>query len=278
MRTPITLFLALAAAILPLAAAAQSIQGDVVDDADERPLEGVRLFLLNENGEVVRETLSDEEGEFALQVPRSGDWLVLADLIGYGDVHSDPVEVGPVERVSVKIRMAVQAVALEPLVVVGRVTHATGDLAGFYDRMERGRRSGLGRYLSRPEIEERLAILATDLFRGQASVRTIPGRAGRGHALRMAGGCAPAIFIDGSYINRFNPDDSLDDFVTVQSIEGIEIYRGAMSHVDRFHDPRGCGLILVWTRRGVPDGEGKPFSWKRLAAGVALLGALFLLK
>lgn len=278
MRTPITLILALAAAILPLAAAAQSIQGDVVDEADERPLEGVRLVLLDRDGVATSETLSDEEGKFVLHVPRSGDWLVVADLIGYGDLRSDPVEVGPVERVSVKIRMAVRAVALEPLVVVGRASHAKGDLAGFYDRMERGRRSGLGRFVSRTEIEARMAIFATDLFRGHASVRTIPGRAGRGHALRMAGGCAPAIFIDGSYINRFNPDDSLDDYVTVQSIEGIEIYRGSMAHVDRFHDPRGCGLILVWTRRGIPEGEGKPFSWKRLAAGVALLGALFLLK
>jgi hypothetical protein len=278
MRAPLAQALAVVAAFLPLAAAAQSIQGTVVDELEESPLQGVRLVLLDARGTVAAETISDEDGAFLLEPPRSGEWVIAADLIGYGDLVSEPVEVGTVEQVSVKIRMAVEAVALEPLVVIGRVRYANGDLAAFYDRMERGRRSGLGRFVSRQDIEDRRPLHPTDLVRGHASIRTVRTRYGRGDALRMAGGCTPAIFIDGSHINRFNPDDSLDDYVAVHSIEGIEIYRGSSSQVGRFHDPRGCGLILVWTRRGVAEGEGGPFSWKRLAAGLALIGALFLLK
>ena len=193
-------------------------------------------------------------------------------------MRSEPVEVGPSEQVNVRIRMAVEAVALEPLIVTGRISRASADVAAFYDRMDRGRRFGIGTFVSRQDLEERMALRPTDLFRGRASVRTVRGRGGRGDALRMAGGCAPAVFIDGSHLNRFNPDDSLDDYVAVHSIEGIEIYRGAGATVGRFHDPRGCGLILVWTRRGLAEGEGKAFSWKRLGAGLAIIGALFLLK
>lgn len=278
MPTRITTILVAFLALVPLGAAAQSIQGNVVVEADESPLEGVHLLLLDADGEQHGETLSDEEGWFVLPVPRSGEWIVAADLIGYGDMRSEPVEVGPAEQVQVRIRMAVEAVALEPLVVTGRISYMNGDLQSFYDRMERGRRSGLGDYISREDIENRGPFEPTDLFRGRAGIRTVRGRAGYGEGLRMAGNCIPAIFIDGTHINRFNPNDSLDDYVAVQSIEGVEIYRGSSSQVGRFHDPRGCGLVLVWTKRGIPEGEGKAFSWKRLVVGLALIGGLFLLK
>lgn len=278
MHTRRTTIITILLALLPAIAVGQSIKGTVVDEADEQPLEGVRLVVYDRAGEAHGETLSDEEGWFTLPLPAPGEWVVAADVIGYGDLRAEPVEVDIGEQVTVKVRMAVQAIALEPLVVTDRVNNLNGDLQAFYRRMGRGRRSGLGDFISRDEIADRGPLEATDLFRGRASVRTVRGRGGYGAGLRMAGGCVPAIFIDGTQINRFNLDDSLDDYVAVHSIEGVEIYRGSSSQVGRFHDPRGCGLILVWTRRGIADGEGKPFSWKKLGFGVALLGALFLLK
>lgn len=278
MHTRRTAIVAALLALLPAAATGQSIQGTVVDEADEQPLEGVRLVVYDQAGEIQGETLSDEEGWFGLPVPGPGAWVLAADVIGYGDLRTEPVEVGIGEQVTVKVRMAVQAIALEPLVVTGRVNYLSGDLQSFYRRMDRGRRSGLGDYISRADIDDRGPLHPTDLFRGRANVRTVRGRGGHGDGLRMAGGCVPAIFIDGTQINRFNPWDSLDDYVAVHSIEGVEIYRGSGAQVERFHDPGGCGLILVWTRRGLAEGEGKAFSWKRLGVGVALLGAIFLLR
>lgn len=281
MRPHLTALLAALLAVAPARAAAQAeqvIEGTVVDEADERPLEGVRLRLVGPDGGTYRETFSDEEGWFSLSVPGPGEWTVSGDLIGYGDMRSDPVEVEIGEQVTVKIRMAVEAVALEPLVVTSRIGYVNGDIQAFYERMSRGNRSGLGSFISRADIDRRSPLQPTDLFRSQASVRIVRGRPGHGEGLRMAGGCVPAVFIDGTLINRFDPYDSLDDYVAVHSIEGIEIYRGGASQVGRFYDPRGCGLILVWTRRGLAGGEGTVFSWKKLAIGVGLLGLLFLLR
>jgi hypothetical protein len=278
MRPCLTAVLAAALTTAPIAVAAQSIRGTVMDEADDRPLDAVHLVLLDSAGTTLGETLSDEDGWFVLAPPEPGRWIVAADLIGYGDMRSELLDVERGEQLTVEIRMAVEAVALEPLVVVGRISYMNGDLRSFYERMSRGRRSGLGDFISREDIENRGPLEASDLFRGRAGVRAVRGRTGYGAGLRMAGGCVPAIYIDGTHINRFNPYDSLDDYVAVQAIEGIEIYRGAGSQVDRFYDPRGCGLILVWTKRGVAEGEGRPFSWKRLVIGLTLLGGLLLLK
>jgi outer membrane cobalamin receptor len=131
--------------------------------------------------------------------------------------------------------------------------------------------------VNREDIERIRPIEATDLLRMTSGVRVVQGTFGRGRGLRMAGGtCIPALYIDGVQINRTNTDDSLDDFVAAQSIEGIEVYRGAQQ-VGRFFDQKGCGLVLVWTRRGAPDPEGGR-GWLRLAAGVALLGLIFFLR
>lgn len=276
MKAP--LVAALAASLAAGTLHAQSIQGIIVDETEKRPLAAVQVVLYDLEGTQHAEAISDEEGRFSLALPDPGEWIVSAELIGYGTLRSDPLDVELGEEVNVEIRMAVEAVALEPLVVTGRVSHISGDIRQFYERMERGRHSGFGTFVSRQEIEQRGTFRATDLFRGTASVRIVPGRPGRGAGLRMAGGCVPAIFIDGSHINRFSYLDSLDDYVSVHSIEGIEIYRGAGAQVERYHDPRGCGLILVWTRRGVPDPDGEPFSWKKLAIGVGLFGLLFLLQ
>ncbi len=264
-------------ALLPGAARAQGqfITGLVIDDTSEEPLDGVHLVLLDRDGVQRSETLSDSAGAFALTAPAPGDWTLSADIIGHAPVHSEPLGLGLGERISVEVRMAVAAVPLEPIVVKGRA-NLSPDIREFYERRKKGERSGFGRYLTAADIDERRPMEATDLFYAIPGVRVVSGATGAGRSLRMTAGCIPAVFIDGMQINRFRANESIDDYLPVFSIEGIEVYRGAGYQVGRFVDPNGCGLVLIWTKRGEMD-PGGHFSWKKLAVGLGLVAAVFLI-
>lgn len=259
------------------AVAAQEISGRVLHEATNAPLVGAQVVLMGEDQQRHGETFSDEAGRFHLSVPRDGRWVIGAVLIGYESVESEPVEVATGEEVVVEIRMNVEAVPLEPVVVTSRISHENADLQAFYRRMEQGEASGIGRFISRADVERSRASEPSGLLRTVPGVRVNrrPSSQGSRTIIRMASGCVPAIYIDGTQINRLRFDDSLDDFLSASAIEGIEVYRGAGQQVGRFHDDRGCGLILVWTRRGTL--QGKSPTWTRFIVGASLLVALFLL-
>lgn len=272
------LALALAAALAASGATAQNISGLVIDEATESPVEGARVVLMDDDERPRGETFSDSEGQFWMEVPRTGTWWLAITSIGYEPVVSAPIEARVGDYIEVEVYLTVAAVPIEePVVVTGRMEHLNSDIQGFYDRMEQSERAGVGKFLARRDIERMRPLEPSDLLRTMHGVRVVQGARGRGKALRMTGGtCTPAIFIDGTQINRINVGDSIDDYLTVHAIEGIEVYRGSQQ-VGRFNDGRGCGLVLVWTRRGhvEPGGSG---GWTRLVIGTALLLGLFLLR
>ena len=273
---PLAFLLALGSLALAGDGAAQAIAGVVLDDASDQPLAGALVELLDEQDAPVDETVADEEGAFILDPPAPGAWRIRTTLIGYADMVSVPLEVQRGDNLVVEVRMAIEAVALEPLVIRSRVSTLDHQLFGFYGRMDRGRRSGFGYFMDLEDIERLNAIEPTDLLRTAPGVRVVPGQPGYGAGLRMSGGCIPAIYVDGMQVNRYPLTSfSLDEIVPASSIEGIEVYRGGASQVGAYHDPGGCGLVLVWTRRGTSDGE--PWSWKRFFAGMSLFGILFFL-
>jgi hypothetical protein len=259
------------AAASPLTA--QILAGSVLEASTGRHLVGARITLLDSAQVAHATALADSLGEFALDVPGAGTWHLSVDLLGYQPMVSDPIVVAPAELVVVEITLDVHAIPLEPLVVTTRRSMRTPDIQAFYDRMERAGRGGFGSFVAREDIDRGGATRPTDLIRSMAGVRIVRGIPGRGAGIRMAGGCVPAIFIDGMRINRISLHDSLDDYVTTLDIEGIEVYRGPMSQLGALHDPSGCGLIAVWTRRGeVQPGGG--FSWRKLLTAAGIIGIL----
>lgn len=256
--------------------AAQTITGFVVDDGTGERLPAVALHLVDDGGRVVVEALANDSGAFRIQVPEPGSYVLRGSLIGYAPVASEPLDVRPGEDVVVEVRLAIEAVPMEPVVVRSRVGTIDPELAGFYSRMARGERSGIGHYISRADVDRMAPLETTDLLRSMPGVRIVRGRQGTGSGVRMTGGCVPAIYVDGTQVNRYPMSGtSLDDVVAAFSVEGIEVYRGPASQVGRFYDPGGCGLVLVWTQRGTASDE--PWSWKKMFIGFGLLGAILLL-
>lgn len=263
------------AAATPLAA--QTIEGRVFEPEEGTPLPGVHLRLLGLEDRPVASTFSDDSGHFHIRAPGPGSWRLAADLLGYGSAVSDSIPLSEDELVRVEIRMAVDPIRIDdPIVVVGKPPFVAPDIADFNRRRERGEKMGIGHFIYGEELE-RVAGPPSDLLRMVPGVHVSRGGRGGGQVIHMRGGCVPAVYIDGSQINRFSRGESLDSYVDVFSIEGIEVYRGMQQPGGRFLDRTGCGLVLVWTRRGEYDSES-PFSWLRLAAGVALILGILLLR
>jgi TonB-dependent Receptor Plug Domain/Carboxypeptidase regulatory-like domain len=271
----VAVFSALAFAA-PAHAQEQTVTGVVLEDGTDRQLVGVLLLLVGEDGETISETVADDSGAFRIEIPEPGVFTIRGSLIGYASIASEPLVIRAGESVAVEVRMAVEAVPLAPLVVRSRVGTLDSQLSGFYGRMARGRRSGQGHFIDRDDVERMGPLQSTDLLRTAPGVHVVRGRQGYGQGVRMTGGCVPAIFVDGSQVNRYPmTNTSLDDIVAAFSVEGIEVYRGPSSLVGHYHDPGGCGLILVWTRRGTASDE--PWSWKKFLAGLGLVAGLLLL-
>jgi hypothetical protein len=260
------------AATAPLTA--QVLAGTVLEASTGRKLAGARITLLDSAHVAHGTELADSLGEFALNIPRAGRWILSIELLGYEPLVTDPIVLDPAELVVVKVTLDVDAIPLEPLVVTTRRSMRTPDIQAFYDRKERAGRGGFGSFVAREDIDRGGAIRPTDLVRSMAGVRIVRGIPGRGAGIRMSGGCVPAIFIDGMRINRSSLHDSLDDYVTTLDIEGIEVYRGPMSQLGALHDPSGCGLVAVWTRRGEAQ-PGGGFAWRKLLTAAGIIGIIF---
>jgi outer membrane receptor protein involved in Fe transport len=271
---PLALMTALGLALLPAPAAAQTITGTVVDAGSNQPIAAAEIWLRGPDDAAHGKVTTDEAGRFTIQAPGPGAWALTVQRIGFASLLSEPLPVNLAEWVVLEIALAADAIALEPIVVTARRSTRSPDVQRFYDRRDRSNRSGLGHFIVREDIERLSPHRPTDLLRTTPGIRVVRGPAGRGQGVRMSTGCIPAIYIDGMPLNRSNRHDSVDDYVTVLDIEGIEVYRGASSQLGQYYDPSGCGLVLVWTRGGHYDPD-RPFRWRTVLGGLAALG-LFL--
>ncbi len=276
LHTPRALLFATLALALPLALPAQSVVGTVEDYGSGNALGGAELRLLDAADSVVATTRSGEDGRFRLTAPARGEWRVAAELIGYRRTVSAPIALDHDRVVDVQIRMTIEPVAMEePLVVVGEVTYLNPDIQGFHQRRKES--AGNGTFLFGDIIERRAGTRPTDLIRSVAGLRLMRQPSGQGQVIHMRNGCIPAVFIDGAQINRYRPNESIDDYVVSQNIEGIEVYRGTQT-AGRFYDRHGCGVVLVWTRRGSAEPTGKEFDLKRVFVFLGLLAGFFVLR
>jgi hypothetical protein len=262
--------------LVPGHASGQLITGTLRDYESGVAIRGAMVSLLDQNDAVRDRFLTDDEGRFSLTPPSPGEWRLGVELLGYRSLITTPVQVEAREWITLGLTLAVAAIPLEPLVVTARRAIRNPDVRRFYERRDRAGRTGFGSFVAREDIELRASGRPTDLLRPMPGVRVVPGAPGRGSGIRMAAGCVPAIFVDGAQVNRRSAHDSVDDYVTMQDIEGIEVYRGAATHQTQYRDPAGCGLVLVWTRSEVHD-TGTGLSWPRIVAVLGGILALFAL-
>lgn len=253
---------------------AQEITGVVVEHTTDHAVPDVAVRLLDGEGRAVDSTLSDEDGRFRLAVPRAGTWGIAAERVGYGKAGSDSLAVPDHGTLDIEIRLSIRPLALDSAIrVTASPSFRNADIEEFHRRRLEG--SGFGHFIHGEAIERGIGGSASDLLQSVPGVRISSGRPGAGSIVRMRAGCVPAVYIDGMQINRLSLTESMDTYVSVQNIEGIEVYRGH-DPGGRFFDRRGCGLVLIWTRRGEGNTGGPGL--RRILLFLGLFGAAILLR
>lgn len=237
------------------------VLGQVIDDRTGVPISDVRVVLTDDRMRPIRSTITDATGRFRIPDVRAGPFFLRAARLGYRATVTPRWRILGGDVLQVELRMDEEAVLLAPLEIVAlRRAQPSSVLDGFRARMA----SGLGHYITRADIEARQPLVITDMLATVPGVRLESTGSGLRRTVHVgragANRCPAQIFVDGFLYNRptpFGQDQGfvLDDAVTPNAVEGIEVYRGLSGVPAEFLNPSsGCGVVVIWTRRGGPTG------------------------
>jgi hypothetical protein len=256
---------------------AQIVHGRVVEAEGALPIKHATIDLQDDRGQVIARVSVDTLGGFRLRSWHAGKYRLKTTAIGYQTVSSEILELATGDILDLTIRMATNAVPLEPIVVKARARATLAEIAlrGYYDRRDSGQRLGLGRFLDRGAMAQRGRKLTEVLA-------TIPGvrvhyvsncsvplismtgnnaarfeqadgdryvRAGSGTSCNASTICRANFYIDGVQ-HALDDGVSIDLTLPLDQVEAIEVYRRASETPAEFLGRATCGVVAIWTRRG----------------------------
>ncbi len=198
------------------------------------------------------------------RVPRGSYELVVRHL-AYGE-RSQAIQVSSSERVDLQLRMTMEPIELEALVVSVRRRYLAPRLQEFYERVDKGN----GHFITRDDIENRKPGRITRMIADSPGIQLVRGGESslsqrlhfRRHVRWEAGRtipCWPTVYVDGERIQegglevagRPSSGMDIDDLILPADVEGVEVYDGAGGLPPRFGGSfGGCGVIAIWTRIG----------------------------
>ena len=245
--------------ILALAqiAFAQTI-GKVTDAADQ-PIKAARVLIRNQSGAVVRETATNERGEFAIPALPNGDHFVTVEVEGL-------TLLGGVQKLSSNMHLKMQVAALQDSVLVS-ATRTENSLA---------ETPASAFVVSANELARSQRVSVADTLRAAPGVTVIQtARRGGVTSLFVRGGESDytKVFVDGIPLNDAGGAFDLSD-LTTDNAERIELVRGASSAL--YGSDAMSGVLQFITRRGtsaMPEleltAEGGSFAFNRQVAKLA---------
>jgi hypothetical protein len=233
------------------------VRGKVVDDETGRPVVGATVVIQDSWGQRLGRRVTGETGEFNFQVRNRSGVHISAGRIGYQETHTTGLSFHGGDLFIIELRLSTEAVLLAPLEVIARSERVRSPLLFDFDRRAR---DGLGWYFTRRDIEAVRPAYVSDLIASVPGVRLeSSGGGNRRRTVSMArspmgmggGVCPVQIFVDGHLITRGAVMEvPIDDLVTPEAVEGIEIYRGLSTVPAELLTPNSrCGVVAIWTRR-----------------------------
>jgi len=199
---------------------------------------------------------ADEFGRFALAGVAVGSGIVEARAVGYmmGRAQTT-VLAGSTQQTD--IMMGDSVTLLDPVTVVGEYQPYLS-IVGFEQR----RKNSTGHFLDTTEINRSGATRFEEIFRMVPGIRVRPNgtgymvEVGRGEGLILnpsaANYCPPAYFVDGVYF-PLPPLQTATVPIVPSEVLAIEVYSNLISAPPQYQRRSAtCGVILVWTKRGVP--------------------------
>ena len=233
------------------------------------PLSGVELTVLRDSTMVT----TDSAGRFVLR-PRPGDLVIRVRRIGYLPQYlSASLRAG--EKQEVTIAMVAGAYQLPEVEVIATAFKPIE--YGYtmkYDEFFRRKHVGLGHYISREDIDRRMASETSQLLMGIPGVRVIPGAPGvKPSSVRLRTCERTSVWVDGVELKSLQgaihqvpfggarpgrrmagdpatpgefTGELLERLVPLQ-IEMIEVYTGP-SQMPAEAVGNSCAAIMIWTR------------------------------
>ena len=240
-----------AALDLAVAAATGAVTG-VVRNRNGSVIAGATVVAVGTDSR----TQADELGGFTLRDVMAGPRIVEARAIGYPPGRAQTtIRPGLTQRVEIVVGDSISV--LDPVTVEGRYEPYLTRV-GF----ERRRNTAQGHFLDTTDIKSAGAVQFEEVFRMVPGVRLLPNgssylvelQRGQGQILNpaLANYCPPLYFIDGVYF-PLPPIETPSVPLVPEEILAIEIYSNMFSAPIQYQRlDSGCGVILVWTKRGVP--------------------------
>ena len=240
-------------------------KGNVLDDADDKPIAGATVAI-----EMLRlSVVTDSAGGFLIPRMPAGRHLVVVKRLGYNPVTA-LVTVGATDTLDYEFALIKQPETL-PAVAIKTPAAVAPKLAEFDER----RRTGFGRFITQDILEKNKDRRLSEVFatlpgprivRGTGSYGWIASSVGPGGIQRrnslspmdIARGadpkqCYAAVMLDGNRVYSGRPGEQLFDVNSLgtNTIAGIEYYRDAATVPMKFNVTGGgesCGLVVIWTR------------------------------
>lgn len=225
----VLLMLVGAALLGPGQSNAQSVSGQIQDEATGTPVSGVTVTLLDSMGAVVGQQTTESDGRFALTAPGPGMYRLRFQVPGYRVLASPLLEIVGEERMSYPVRLRAMAPALlDTLLVEGRPV--PWNMVDFYRR----RRVGIGHFATRDEWNRWAVLDIDDVVRHLNPFLRAGGRSCTGWP----------VYLDGAQMPSGFPTDDL----FLDNFEAIEVHRSPTVPPD-FDRPFGvCGATVLWSR------------------------------
>lgn len=257
-----TALLLVAGAAPAVAQQTGAVNGTVTNSQNLQPLGGAQVSVLGTD----IGALTNSDGSFSLRGVPTGQQVVRAQLIGFGQV-ADTVSVPAGGTVTVELQLRQSAVSMEDIVVTGQ--------AGQARRKEVGNAVG---QINMASVEE--ATVNTEaLMQGREPglvIQQASGSAGSGSFIRLRGntsvtqGNQPLLYVDGvrvrseGYPKNVPPVGYSGRSANVQAsplndidpndIERIEVVKGAAA-TTLYGTEASAGVIQIFTKSGSGDAQ-----------------------
>ena len=208
------------------------------------PLQNARAVL-----DTARELRTDSAGRFQFRDVAAGRHTLSVLALGMTP-YSVNLIVPAGDTLDFEV-VLVKSVVLDSVIVEGSTVRQ-----GFARAYEDRKRVGLGKYMDSLEVRKfgviRQALLFIPGVRCEKACENVMFRNSMG-AL-----CLPNVWIDNQ---NWGIDQGVIRTTRPDDIMGIEVYTREALMPDEFKQrglDRGCGALVIWTRRLWPQGKGKP--------------------
>ena len=223
---------------------AQQLEGKLYEEGTNAPVAAALVLLMDSTGAIRTQVFSDSLGVFTVDATFAGTHWIAIERIGYATVHSKPMTLLEDESTKIILYLSPTAVRLDPLIVRGRVASR---LDAFYENRRRFGKLGIGDFFGREQLASWINQPVSAVMQ---SIPYLNATAGAMQRFSRGRRCQVNYYIDGVRMRSLF-GQSIDDFLRVHDLEGMEVYRGQSQLPPEYSDAqsRGCPVVAFWTRR-----------------------------